>query len=87
MKTMEDTWETFKDALYERLHVTEGQELRNVQSVRELPSEGYKDFNDELLDKKAYTITDQIETALDGTDLVIEEQDEYEEEKRHGIYR
>ena len=44
-------------------------------------------FNDELLDKKAYTITDQIETALDGTDLVIEEQDEYEEEKRHGIHR
>ena len=67
--------------------VTEGQELRNVQSVRELPSEGYKDFNDELLDKKAYTITDQIETALDETDLVIEEQDEYEEEKRHGIHR
>lgn len=87
VKTMEDTWKTFKDALYERLHVTEGQELRNVQSVRELPSEGYKDFNDELLDKKAYTITDQIETALDGTDFVIEEQDEYEEEKRHGIHR
>lgn len=87
VKTMEDTWKTFKTALYERLNVTEGQELRTIQMVRELPSEGYKDFNDELLDKKAYTITDQIETAWDGTDAVIEEQDEYEEEKRHGIHR
>ena len=87
VKRMDDTLKTFKTALYERLHITEGQELRDVQIVRELPSEGYKDFNDELLDKKAYTITDQIETVWDGTDAVIEEQDEYEEEKRHGIHR
>lgn len=53
--------------------------------VREEPSEGYKDFNEELLDKKTESITDVIETVFDddGVDLTIEEKDENEEVRHH----
>jgi len=56
-----------------------------VKTERELPQEGYKDWNDELLDKKQYSLTDSIETALDddGNDIVIEEELEHEEKQHH----
>lgn len=56
-----------------------------VESEREIPKEGYKDWNDELLDKKQYSLTDTIETALDddGNDIVIEEELEHEEKHSH----
>lgn len=82
-------YKEFKTALFERLNVTEGQNLQPVKTIREMPSEGYKDFNDELLDKKQYALTDVIETAFDddGIDLTVERQEENEETKHHGFKR
>lgn len=82
-------YKEFKDALFENLNVKEGQSLQPVKTMRETPSEGYKDFNDELLDKKQYALTDVIETAFDDdvTDLTVERQEENEETKHHGFKR
>lgn len=82
-------YKEFKDALFEKLNVKEGQSLQPVKTMRETPSEAYKDFNDELLDKKQYALTDVIETAFDddGTDLTVERQEENEETKHHGMKR
>ena len=82
-------YKEFKTALFERLNVTEGQNLQPVKTIREMPSEGYKDFNDELLDKKQYALTDVIETTFDddGIDLTVERQEENEETKHHGFKR
>lgn len=82
-------YKEFKTALFERLNVTDGQNLQPVKTMRETPSEGYKDFNDELLDKKQYALTDVIETAFDddGVDLTVERQEENEETKHHGFKR
>ena len=82
-------YKEFKDALFEKLNVKEGQSLQPVKTIREAPSEAYKDFNDELLDKKQYALTDVIETAFDddGTDLTVERQEENEETKHHGFKR
>lgn len=82
-------YKEFKDALFEKLNVKEGQSLQPVKTIREIPSEGYKDFNDELLDKKQYALTDVIETAFDdeGIDLTVERQEENEETKHHGLKR
>lgn len=82
-------YKEFKDALFEKLNVKEGQSLQPVKTIREIPSEGYKDFNDELLDKKQYALTDVIETAFDddGIDLTVERQGENEETKHHGLKR
>lgn len=68
-------------------------EGREIKIVREEPSEGYKDFNDELLGKNQHSLVDLIETAFDdesGIDLTVEELDEVEEnekEKHHGFRR
>ena len=82
-------YKEFKDALFEKLNVKEGQSLQPVKTMRDTPSEGYKDFNDELLDKKQYALTDVIETAFDddSTDLTVERQEENEETKHHGFKR
>lgn len=82
-------YKEFKDALFEKLNVKEGQSLQPVKTMRETPSEAYKDFNDELLDKKQYALTDVIETAFDddGIDLTVERQEENEETKHHGFKR
>ena len=82
-------YKEFKDALFEKLNVKEGQSLQPVKTIRETPSEAYKDFNDELLDKKQYALTDVIETAFDdaGIDLTVERQEENEETKHHGFKR
>ena len=86
---MNQAYKDFKDALFEKLNVKEGQGLQPVKTIREIPSEGYKDFNDELLDKKQYALTDVIETAFDdeGIDLTVERQEENEETKHHGLKR
>ena len=82
-------YKEFKDALFEKLNVKDGQSLQPVKTIRESPSEPYKDFNDELLDKKQYALTDVIETAFDddGIDLTVERQEENEETKHHGFKR
>ena len=43
----------------------------------------YKDWNDQLLDKRQYSQTDQVETAFDdnGNDVVVEREEEYEENR------
>ena len=89
---MDEAFKTFKTALFERLNIKEGQDL-GIKIVREEPSEGYKDFNDELLGKDQHSLVDLIETAFDdesGIDLTVEELDEVEEnekEKHHGFRR
>ena len=79
----------FKDALLQKLNLHEDQDLTPVKIIREEPSEGYKDFNDELLDKKQFSMTDVVETAFDenGVDLTFERQEENEETKHHGFKR
>ena len=68
-------------------------ENREVKIIREEPSEGYKDFNDELLGKNQHSLVDLIETVFDDescVDLTVEELDEVEEnekEKHHGFRR
>ena len=86
---MRMTWKDFKEAFLDRLHLQEGQNLETVNIVRELPSQDYKDFNDELLDKKQFSLTDVVETAFDenGMDLTFERQEENEETKHHGFKR
>lgn len=63
--------------------------LNPIGIVRELPSEGYKDFNDELLEKKQYSMTDVVETAFDenGVSLTEEIEEENEETKKSGLKR
>ena len=60
-------------------------ENRDIKIIREEPSEGYKDFNDELLGKDQHSLVDLIETAFDdesGIDLTVEELDEVEENEK-----
>lgn len=52
---------TFKTALFQRLNIKEGQPLE-VKMVREEPSEGYKDWNEELLGEQQ----EQSETQSKG---------------------
>ena len=86
---MDKAFKDFKDALLQKLNLHEDQDLAPVKIIREEPSEGYKDFNDELLDKKQFSMTDVVETAFDenGVDLTIERQEENEETKHHGFKR
>lgn len=86
---MNKAFKDFKDALLQKLNLHEDQDLAPVKIIREEPSEGYKDFNDELLDKKQFSMTDVVETAFDenGVDLTIERQEENEETKHHGFKR
>lgn len=86
---MNKAFKDFKDALLQKLNLHEDQDLAPVKIIREEPSEGYKDFNDELLDKKQSSMTDVVETAFDenGVDLTIERQEENEETKHHGFKR
>lgn len=81
---MNKAYQEFKQALFQKLHVQDGQDLNPIGIVRELPSEGYKDFNDELLEKKQYSMTDVVETAFDenGVSLTEEREEENEETKR-----
>ena len=45
--------------------------------------QGFKDWNDQLLDKRQYSQIDQIETAFDdnGNNVVVERDEEYEENR------
>ncbi len=86
---MNAAYKDFKTALLQKLGIRDGQELNVIKIVRNAPTEGYKDFNDELLDKKQYELTDIVETALDedGTDLTEVREEESEETKHHGFKR
>lgn len=46
-------------------------------------------FNDELLEKKQYSMTDVVETAFDenGVSLTEEKEEENEETKKSGLKR
>lgn len=59
------------------------------QEAADKMNKAFKDFNDELLDKKQFSMTDVVETAFDenGVDLTIERQEENEETKHHGFKR
>ena len=74
-KQIDQGWKDLRDMLDDCI----------VKSEREVPKDGYKDWNDELLDKKQYTLTDTIETVFDdnGNDIVIEEDLEHEEKQNH----
>ena len=86
---MNKAFKDFKDALLQKLNLHEDQDLAPVKIIREEPSEGYKDFNDELLDKKQFSMTDVVETGFDenGVDLTFQRQEENEETKHHGFKR
>ena len=86
---MKAAYKDFKTALLQKLGIEDGQEFNVIKIVRNAPTEGYKDFNDELLDKKQYVLTDIVETALDedGTDLTEVREEESEETKHHGFKR
>lgn len=86
---MNAAFKDFKEALLQKLNLHDGQDLESVKIIREEPSEGYKDFNDELLDKKQYSLTDVVETSLDenGVDLTVERQEENKEMKHHRFKR
>ena len=45
--------------------------------------QGFKDWNDQLLDKRQYSQTDQVETAFDdaGNDVVVEREEDFEENR------
>lgn len=50
---MHDAFGNFKEVLFGKLNIKDGQDLGGVKIVRELPSEGYKDFNEELIGENA----------------------------------
>lgn len=41
---MNKAYQEFKQVLFQKLHVQDGQDLNPIGIVRELPSEGYKDL-------------------------------------------
>ena len=86
---MNKAYQEFKQVLFQKLHVQDGQDLNPIGIVRELPSEGYKDFNDELLEKKQYSMTDVVETAFDENSVSLTEEieEENEETKKSGLKR
>ena len=86
---MNKAYQEFKQVLFQKLHVQDGQDLNPIGIVRELPSEGYKDFNDVLFEKKQYSMTDVVETAFDenGVSLTEEIEEENEETKKSGLKR
>ena len=66
---------------------------RNIHIIREVPLEGYKDFNDQLLGKKQHPPNDQTEIRLDdenGSDKTVgntHKIEEHENETHHGFRR
>ncbi len=78
-ETMNKTYRDFKTALLERLHLQDGQDLSSVEIIREMPSKGYKDFNDELLGKMQLSQTGGLKTDRDKTEPTVKEQEENEQ--------
>ena len=77
--TMNKTYRDFKTALLEKLHLQDGQDLSSVEIVREIPSKGYKDFNDELLGKMQLSQAGSFKTDRDKTEPTVKEQEENEQ--------
>lgn len=86
----------FQKHLKESLKIVDGQKVTLVKIEREVPSAGFKDWNDELLGvednkKRGGTITKTVGTGedLDGDGLEDTEQEEenFEEKKKHHYAR
>lgn len=82
---------TFYTTLFEKLNIKEDQDLGGVKIVREEPSEGYKDFNDELLgmadnNKRGGTMTYTVGTGEDldndGREDTALQEENFEDKKR-----
>lgn len=79
VEAMNKTYRNFKAALLEKLHLQDGQDLSPVKIIREMPSMGYKDFNDELLGKRQFSQTDGTKTGQNKTEPTVKEQEENEQ--------
>lgn len=77
--TMNKTYWDFKTALLEKVHLQDGQDLSSVEIVREIPSKGYKDFNDELLGKMQLSQAGGFKTDRNKTEPAVKEQEENEQ--------
>ena len=86
---MNKAYNDFKSALLDRLHLQDDQWVASVRIIRELPSKGYKDFNDELLGKKQYSQAEGVETSVDRneTKKAIENQEENEKRATKSYHR
>ena len=77
-------------AIASKLSEKEG---RDIKIVREEPSEGYKDFNDELLGKKQHSFNNHVAPSFDDENEVrhtvgkTHELEENENETHHGFRR
>lgn len=78
-ETMNKAYQDFKTAMLEKLHLQDGQDLYPVKVVREIPSKGYKDFNDELLGKITLSHTGGLKTDQDKIEPTVKEQEENEQ--------
>lgn len=81
--------EEFKKLVFERLKADKQSSVQEIKIYREIPTGGYKDFNDELLDKRQNSRLSIVETASDGNsdDCALEKKEENEETKQHGFRR
>lgn len=87
----------FKTALYEKLNIKDDHDLAGVKIVREEPSEGYKDFNEELLgmtdnNKRGGTMTHTVGTGEDldndgHEDTALQEEDFEDKKRQHHARR
>lgn len=82
-KTLEESHKIYSDAM--RVAVAEFRASQDKIIYYEPCDKSYKDWNDQLLDKKAYSQIDEIETAFDdnGNDVVIEREEDYEEKDKN----
>ncbi len=78
-EAMNKAYRNFKAALLEKLHLQDGQDLSPVKIIREMPSMGYKDFNDELQGKRQLSQTDGTKTGQNKTEPTVKEQEENEQ--------
>lgn len=82
-KTLEESHKVYSDAM--RAAVAEFRISQDKRIYYEPCNKSYKDWNDQLLDKKAYSQNDEIETDFDDNDndVVIEREEEYEEKDKN----
>lgn len=88
--------ESFQRLLKERLGIHEGQKVTPIKLEREIPSDGFKDWNDELLGqedskKRGGTITTIVGTGedldCDGQEDMVEQEQKFEDKKKQHYAR